>query len=95
MADLVTRYSDLPLGTTDAAVIAVAERLGVAEVATLDWRHFTVVRPRHRSSLVLLPENCTPASWTELAVWPATPPTGCTRPATPPAPAACASSAPP
>ena len=54
-ADLVEQYADLPLGTTDAAVIAVAERLGVLEIATLDRRHFTVVRPRQLSSLTLLP----------------------------------------
>jgi predicted nucleic acid-binding protein len=55
MADLVTRYADLPLGTTDAAVVAVAERLGITEVATLDRRHFGVVRPRHVDALTLLP----------------------------------------
>lgn len=55
MAELVYDYADLPLGTTDAAVIALAERLGVTEVATLDRRHFTVVRPRHTAALVLLP----------------------------------------
>lgn len=36
MADLVITYADLPLGTTDAAVIAIAERLNATEVATLD-----------------------------------------------------------
>lgn len=55
VADLVEQYADLPLGTTDAAVIAVAERLNVTEVATLDHRHFTVVRPDHVKSLTLLP----------------------------------------
>lgn len=55
VADLVEQYADLPLGTTDAAVIAVAERLNVPEVATLDHRHFTVVRPYHVKSLTLLP----------------------------------------
>jgi len=55
MAELVDQYADLPLGTTDAAVIALAERLRVSEVATLDRRHFTVVRPRHVSALTLLP----------------------------------------
>jgi len=29
VAELVDRYDDLPLGTTDASVIALAERLGV------------------------------------------------------------------
>ncbi|WP_298132409.1 PIN domain-containing protein [Micropruina sp.] len=56
MAWLVGRYDDLPLGTTDASVIALAERLGVSEVATLDQRHFRVVRPSHVDALTLLPE---------------------------------------
>ncbi|HZE50144.1 MAG TPA: hypothetical protein VE074_11320 [Jatrophihabitantaceae bacterium] len=37
-------------------VIAVCERLGLTEVASLDGRHFTVVRPRHVKALTLLPE---------------------------------------
>jgi predicted nucleic acid-binding protein len=55
MADLVVTYGSLPLGTTDASVVAVAERLKLTEVATLDRRHFTVVRPNHVSALTLLP----------------------------------------
>lgn len=55
IAELVARYRDLPLGTVDASVIATAERLGVTEVATLDHRHFTVVRPRHVEAFALLP----------------------------------------
>jgi len=55
MAELVARYHDLPLGTVDASVIAAAERLGVTEVATLDRRHFTVVRPHHVEAFNLLP----------------------------------------
>lgn len=56
MAALVEQYADLPLGTSDASVIALAERLDVTEVATLDLRHFRVVRPRHVQALTLLPE---------------------------------------
>lgn len=55
MADLVSAYESLPLGTTDASVIATAERLGLTDVATLDRRHFTVVRPKHVDALTLLP----------------------------------------
>jgi predicted nucleic acid-binding protein len=40
MAELVETYADFPLGTTDAAVISVAERLGITEIVTLDRRHF-------------------------------------------------------
>jgi uncharacterized protein len=55
MADLVNTYESIPLGTTDASVVTVAERLGLTDVATLDRRHFTVVRPRHVDALTLLP----------------------------------------
>ena len=55
MAELVVAYRDLPLGAADASVITAAERLGIRQVATLDRRHFTVVRPRHVDALELLP----------------------------------------
>jgi uncharacterized protein len=51
----VTQYADFPLGAVDATVVAVAERLGVSEIATVDRRHFTVVRPRHAHAFTLLP----------------------------------------
>lgn len=55
VADLVEEYADFPLGTADASVVAVAERFNLAQVATLDHRHFTVVRPRHVRALELIP----------------------------------------
>ena len=55
IAELVERYADLPLGTVDASVVALTERLGLHEVATLDHRDFSVVRPRHTAALTLLP----------------------------------------
>lgn len=55
MSELVLQYADFPLGAVDASVIAVAERFGVERVATLDRRHFSVVRPKHISALTLLP----------------------------------------
>jgi uncharacterized protein len=39
----------------DASVVAVAERLGLAEVATLDRRHFSAIRPKHVTAFTLLP----------------------------------------
>ena len=53
--ELIDRYQDLPLGFVDATVLAVVERLGETKLATLDRRHFTVVRPRHVPALRLLP----------------------------------------
>ena len=55
MADLVERYADLGLGGTDASLVAVAERLGIERIATLDRRHFAVVRPDHVEAFTLLP----------------------------------------
>ncbi|MFF4991784.1 type II toxin-antitoxin system VapC family toxin [Streptosporangium saharense] len=54
-AQLVRAYRNLPLGAVDASVIALAERLRLPEVVTLDRRHFSVVRPRHVDALHLLP----------------------------------------
>lgn len=54
--DLVTTYASMPLGGTDASVIALAERHGATRIATLDRKHFTVVRPRHTTAFTLLPE---------------------------------------
>lgn len=56
-AELVEQYGDLPLCGADASVVALAERHGVVDVATLDRRHFTVVRPRHVHAFTLLPEG--------------------------------------
>lgn len=52
---LAAKYSDLPLGLVDAAVIAIAERLHVTRLATLDRRHLTVVRPAHVDAFELVP----------------------------------------
>jgi predicted nucleic acid-binding protein len=55
IAELVAAYRDLPLGTVDASVVAVSERLGTHTIATLDRRHFSVVRPAHIAALDLVP----------------------------------------
>lgn len=54
-AQLVGEYGDLPLGGTDAAIVALSERLGATRIATLDRRHFTIVRPRHVEAFALQP----------------------------------------
>jgi uncharacterized protein len=54
-AELVEQYADLPLGTTDACIVALAERLDITDLVTLDQRHFNVVRPRHVQALTLTP----------------------------------------
>jgi predicted nucleic acid-binding protein len=55
IVELTEQYADLPLGIVDASVVASCERLGATTLATLDRRHFSVVRPRHCDALTLVP----------------------------------------
>ncbi len=55
IAELTEQYVDLPLGVVDASVVVLAERHRAARIATLDRRHFSVVRPRHVPAFTLLP----------------------------------------
>jgi predicted nucleic acid-binding protein len=53
--ELCDRHADADIGFVDAAVLAVVERLGEPKLATLDRRHFGLLRPRHVDALELLP----------------------------------------
>jgi hypothetical protein len=53
--ELCDRYADADVGLVDAAVLAIVERLNEPKLATLDRRHFGLLRPRHRESIELLP----------------------------------------
>lgn len=55
IVELTWRYRDLPLGTVDASVVALAERLRITQIATLDRKHFSVVQPLHVEAFELLP----------------------------------------
>jgi len=44
-AGVLDRYGSLDLGLTDASLVALAARLGTIRVATLDERHFRVLKP--------------------------------------------------
>jgi uncharacterized protein len=51
-ADLNRRYADLELGLVDTTVMAIAERLKAAAIATLDRRHFGAVTLRGTPALL-------------------------------------------
>ncbi|MBW6456466.1 MAG: PIN domain-containing protein [Trueperaceae bacterium] len=55
--ELCDRYADADIGFVDAAVLAITERLAEPKLATLDRRHFGMLRPRHVDALVLLPSD--------------------------------------
>lgn len=43
--EVARRWQKIDLGLTDSSLVALAGRLGTAEVATFDERHFRVVEP--------------------------------------------------
>jgi predicted nucleic acid-binding protein len=55
IAELIETYADLGLGGTDASLIVTAERLKLTAIATLDRRHFSVVRPAHVAAFEIVP----------------------------------------
>jgi uncharacterized protein len=52
---LDVKHPDLSVGVADASVLALLERLGEHKLATLDHRHFSVMRPAHVDTLRLVP----------------------------------------
>jgi uncharacterized protein len=47
-SDVLDRYADLGLGLADASIVVLAERHQIADVLTLDERHFrTILGPRN------------------------------------------------
>lgn len=55
MGELVKEYANIPLGGTDASIVALAERLNITTIITLDRRHFSAIRPDHCDGFALLP----------------------------------------
>ncbi len=53
--ELVTTYADLGLGTVDASIVAIAERMGITTLATMNQRDFLVVKPTHTAAFELVP----------------------------------------
>lgn len=53
--ELVRRYSDIPIGVTDAANIVLAEAYQTRTIATLDRRHFSVLRLADGSAPTIVP----------------------------------------
>lgn len=54
---LQAKYEDLGLGLVDASVFATCEELNENKVATLDRRHFSVLRTEDGHALEILPER--------------------------------------
>lgn len=57
IAAILRRYIDLPCDYADATLIALAEKTGVAAIATIDQRDFSVYRIKGRKRFRLLIAN--------------------------------------
>lgn len=53
--EVVEQYADLEIGLADASIMVLAERHAVAEVLTLDERHFRAMRIGRRKRFKVLP----------------------------------------
>lgn len=52
--EVISTYKDKKLGFVDAAIVAIAERLNIAKILTLD-KHFRLVRPKHIAAFEIYP----------------------------------------
>ncbi|MEJ7713426.1 MAG: PIN domain-containing protein [Pyrinomonadaceae bacterium] len=54
-AEIIRQYADARVDFVDAIIMAIAERLNITRVLTLDERDFRMFRPRHCAAFELLP----------------------------------------
>jgi uncharacterized protein len=54
-AELMLKYADADLDFVDALIAAIAERLNITRILTLDQRDFRLIRPRHCEAFEILP----------------------------------------
>lgn len=55
ISEILKKYADSRVDFVDASVAAVAERLGITQVLTLDRRDFEIIRPSHVEHFEILP----------------------------------------
>jgi predicted nucleic acid-binding protein len=55
-AEILRKYDDQNLDFVDVCIVAIAERLRVTKILTIDRRHFSIFKPSHCDSFELLPE---------------------------------------
>jgi hypothetical protein len=54
-AELLVQYADNKIDFVDCAIAALAERLNIQNILTVDRRHFGALRPRHCDAFLLAP----------------------------------------
>lgn len=54
-AEVLEKYNDANLDFVDACIVAIAERLNITKILTIDRRHFSIFRPKHCDAFEILP----------------------------------------
>jgi uncharacterized protein len=54
-ASVIEKYPDQAIGLADASIVVLADRYGTRRIATLDRRHFEVIRPLHGGRFTVVP----------------------------------------
>lgn len=54
-ADVLRNYNDANIDFVDACIVAMAERLNITKILTVDRRHFQLFRPNHCEAFEILP----------------------------------------
>ncbi len=54
-AEILRKYNDANIDFVDALIVAIAERLNVTKILTVDRRHFQIFRPAHCAAFEIAP----------------------------------------
>ncbi len=54
--EILEKYQDAEFGMVDATVMAMAERMKIKTIMTIDRRDFSLFRPRHCDAFTLVPD---------------------------------------
>ena len=54
-AEILRKYDDANIDFVDACLVAMAERLNITKILTVDHRHFRMFQPAHCKSFELIP----------------------------------------
>jgi len=54
-AEILNKYADSRIDFVDCVIAAMAERLNVQRIMTIDRRHFQLLRPKHCPYFIIIP----------------------------------------
>ena len=55
--EILQQYADSKIDFVDCTIAAMAERLNIQRILTVDQRHFRLFRPRHCEYFIILPST--------------------------------------